>query len=251
MRPRRHYTLAFLLVLLAALAGAWLGLRLARPLEVPRLDVVASLQQAVAAVDINALIPRRSPAGSSIPPETPTASATLASPAEPSPAAGAAAMTAIPPAAEAVTSTIVQISETPVAEDTPAASLALPSPAATPTPLPANTAFAFLPAGPARHATSDCPGASIRGAVRDAAGNPLPGIRLWRYDQFGNEQTVESKSGPADIGQYDFVLGDTPNVHYVQVVDVGGSPISPRLEVQHRQGETADAVCHWIDWIRQ
>jgi hypothetical protein len=102
-----------------------------------------------------------------------------------------------------------------------------------------------------RHSAGDCPGASIRGIARNAAGEPLPGVRLWRYDQYGNEQTVETKSGPADAGQYDFVLGDTPNVHYVQVLDVGGSPISPQLEVQHRQGDAADAMCHWIDWIRQ
>lgn len=251
MRPRRHYALAFLLVLLAAVAGAWLGLRLVQPVEVPRLDLVASLQEAVAGVDINALIPRRSPSGGSVAAEAPTGSA------EPSPSADAGLVIETPAPSEVLTSTGAAPAEAtlppeiPVAENVATAVLGTPSPVPTPSPPPANVAFAFVPAGPVRHATDDCPGASIRGAVRDTAGNPLPGIRLWRYDQYGNEQTVETKSGPADAGQYDFVLGDTPNVHYVQVVDLGGSPISPQLEVLHRQGDAADAVCHWIDWIRQ
>jgi hypothetical protein len=79
----------------------------------------------------------------------------------------------------------------------------------------------------------------------------LAGVRLWRYDQWGNEQTVESKSGAADLGQYDFPLGDIANVHYVQVVDAGGSPISAAVEIQHRQGEAPDAACHWLDWVRR
>ena len=94
-------------------------------------------------------------------------------------------------------------------------------------------------------------GASIRGVIRDSAGNPLPGVRLWRYDQWGNEQVIESKSGDADRGQYDFPLGDTPNVHYVQVIDAAGILISPVIEIAHRQGDAPDATCHWLDWVQR
>ncbi len=252
MRQRRHYALAFLLVLLAAVAGAWLGLRLVQPVEMPQLDVVASLQEAVAGVDINALIPRRRPVPGLDTQPGPTV--TAAPPA--SPAADEPASLPLPP--ESVTGTVAAGAEpspiptlvTPAGEDTPALA-PVTSPSSAPSPTPAGVAFAFLPAGPVRHTPDGCPGASIRGTVWDTAGNPLPGVRLWRYDQYGNEQTVETKAGSADLGQYDFVLGDTPNVHYVQVVDVGGSPVSPRLEVQHRQGDVADAMCHTVDWISQ
>lgn len=250
MRQRRHYALAFLLVLLAAVGGAWLGWRLIRPVEVPQLDVVASLQEVVAGVDINALIPRRIPTTGSATQPGPTG--TAASPA--SPATGEPASLPLP--VESVTGTVAA-GEAPTPIPTPAAPAVEDTPTLTPvaspipSPTPASIAFAFLPAGAVRHTADGCPGAAIRGVARDAAGNPLPGVRLWRYDQYGNEQTVETKSGSTDLGQYDFVLGDTPNVHYVQVVDVGGSPISPRLEVQHRQGDAADAMCHTLDWISQ
>ena len=108
-----------------------------------------------------------------------------------------------------------------------------------------------MAAGPVRNSTGDCAGASIRGVIRDSVGNPLPGVRLWRYDQWGNEQVIESKSGDADRGQYDFPLGDTPNVHYVQVIDAAGILISPVIEIAHRQGDAPDATCHWLDWVQR
>jgi hypothetical protein len=119
----------------------------------------------------------------------------------------------------------------------------------TPTPLPVDSSYRFVAAGPVRQGNTDCPGASIRGVVRDASGAPLRGVRLWRYDQWGNEQVVESKTADVDAGQYDFPLGDTPNVHYIQVIDAGGVIISPVIEIQHRQGGAPDAACHWVDWV--
>ena len=109
----------------------------------------------------------------------------------------------------------------------------------------------FAAAGPLRQSSGDCAGASIRGVVRDSGGNPLAAVRLWRYDQWGNEQVVETKSGDADRGSYDFPLGDTPNVHYVQVIDAAGVIISPVIEVPHRQDDAPDATCHWLDWVQQ
>ena len=76
-------------------------------------------------------------------------------------------------------------------------------------------------------------------------------VRLWRYDQWGNEQVIESKTSDVDAGQYDFPLGDTPNVHYVQIIDSGGAIISPVIEIQHRQGDAPDATCHWLDWVQR
>lgn len=264
MHQRRYYALAFLMVLLVAAAGAYLAYQAVAPIQLPRLDAVASLQQALAELDLASLLPRRSPTLSQRPSPTaePTVLAALPAPLasvpqEATPVA-TALVTATAAAAPSELATAVPPSDTPAAPAPPTATerpTATPAPA-TPTPTsapapPPSAAYAFVLAGALRHGSGDCPGPSIRGLVRDAAGNPLPGVRLWRYDQWGNQQTVETKSGQVDLGQYDFPLGDTPNVHYVQVVDAGGSPISPTVEVQHRQGDAADAACHWIDWVRR
>jgi hypothetical protein len=136
-------------------------------------------------------------------------------------------------------------------EATPtAAPTETPETPATPTPESLAPGLSFVAAA-LRDTSGDCSGASIRGVVRDAAGDPLPGVRLWRYDQWGNEQVVETKSGDADRGAYDFPLGDTPNTHYVQVVDSAGVIVSPVVEVPHRQGAAPDAACHWLDWTRR
>jgi hypothetical protein len=112
----------------------------------------------------------------------------------------------------------------------------------------ADAALPFALAGAVRHSVEDCPGASILGSVRDANGALLAGVRLWRYDQWGDEDLNESEAGEGERGMYAFSIGDTPNVHFVQVIDAGGVIISPVIEIQHRQGEAADALCHWVDW---
>ena len=76
--------------------------------------------------------------------------------------------------------------------------------------------------------------------VRDAAGSPLRGVRLWRYDQWGNEAVIESQAGDAEAGPIRLsALTIRSNVHYVQVIDAGGAIISPVIEIQHRQGEAS------------
>ena len=101
------------------------------------------------------------------------------------------------------------------------------------------------------HLASGCPALTVRGTVRDDAGNPLPAIRLWRYDQWGNEEILQTRGGAADAGVYEFSIEDTPNVHYLQIVDSSGAIVSPVVEVPHRQGEAGDAVCHVVDWTRR
>lgn len=250
MHQRHLYTLAFLLVLLAAVTGAFVTRRLVGTVELPTLPKpnLETAEQVLGGVDFMALIPRRSPAG------RPTAAATGAAASatftvQPIVELDTATGTATPFAAAAAASVSGTADSGSGAQPSPTATLAPPTP--TPTASAAAVAYPFVAAGEPRHTVGDCAGASIRGVVRDAAGNPLPGVRLWRYDQWGNEQVVETKSGDQDLGQYDFPLNDTPNVHYVQVVDVGGTIVSPVIEVQHRQGAAPDATCHWIDWVRQ
>jgi len=108
-----------------------------------------------------------------------------------------------------------------------------------------------MPMGPVRHTEGGCPGPSIRGTVYDQAGNPLPGVRLWMYDQWANEAFAESKSGAIDFGQYDFpIFHNGPVMFYVTILGPDGSPISPTVEVPHRQGPYPAANCHWLDWKR-
>ncbi len=257
MHRNHAYGLAFLAVLVAAAAGFLGARRLVGPIELPSVDVSAQAQALLGAIDVNALIPRRTPqplatpsaaSGPTLTPgrilvEPPTTSAT----APPVDLAGSVASTTTlsPPGATPAGLEIAAVTST----QEPLGSASAPVP--TPTLPQFDPGSLFTTAGSVRHSTSECPGASILGVVRDASGAPLTGIRLWRYDQWGNEQVVESKASEVDAGQYDFPLGDTPNVHYVQVIDSGGVIISPVIEIQHRQGDAPDAVCHWLDWVRR
>ncbi|HSN75383.1 MAG TPA: hypothetical protein VL334_09915 [Anaerolineae bacterium] len=225
MQRRKRYDLAYLLVLLAAVGGFFLAREQARAIETPQLTFPGSVQQVITELDLFGLFTRLIPA------VTPAASPTPVIPARtPEPVAVPGVEPAATPAdnATATLPTSPTLSEVATAPDD--------------APLP------FSLAGPARHSVDDCSGASIAGSIRDANGSPLAGVRLWRYDQWGNEEVTESKAGDADRGQYDFSFDDTPNIHYVQVIDAGGVIISPVIEVQHRQGEAADALCHWVDW---
>ncbi len=258
MRQRRFYTLGFLLVFLAALAGARLTRQFVGPVEPPQLIALTDVQAFIKGLDLNSLI--RLPASANVAGEADAAAAssepvalveTQPAPAllEPPPTPSGAVEAPAEAAATPEPVTPVKATETP---ERPTPTLAPPTPTPTAAPTqPADSGFPFVAAGPVRHSEGDCPGPSIRGLLRDAAGNALPNVRVWRYDQWGNEQTVVSKSGQADLGQYDFPLGDTPNVHYVQVVDASGVALSPPVEVQHRQGDAPEAVCHWLDWTRR
>jgi len=261
MRRKNKYGLAFLAVLAAAVAGFLLAHRLVGPIEIPRVDAVAQVQTILGDVNLYSLLPRRSSAPGTTANLTPAPDATAA--------AAAPRITAGPVIVEpAVTSTSVLTGAVALPtlppqqaglEPTPAApaggdatATATPAPPPpTPTALPVDAAYQFVAAGPVRNGNDDCPGASIRGVVRDAGGTPMRGVRLWRYDQWGNEQVVESKTADVDAGQYDFPLGDTPNAHYIQVIDAGGVIISPVIEIQHRQGDAPDAACHWMDWVQR
>ena len=224
MQRKKHYGLAYLLVLLAAIAGFFLLRERTRAVELPQVTAPVEVQQLMADLDLLGLFTRLMPAVAPASSPTPFLAARTAEP---------AMVQGIEPTA------------------TPG-SAATPAPAAA-TPLPAPTAivgvnYPFMPAGPLRSDNQGCSEAVIGGSVRDAAGVPLAGVRLWRYDQFGNEQVVESSAGEADRGQYSFAVGDQANIHYVQVIDAGGAIISPVIQVDHGQGVTPDALCHWVDW---
>ena len=253
MRRKHTYGLAFLIVFAAALAGFVLIRRLISPIELPKLDAAAQVQTILGDINVYSLIPRRTPQ----PQATSGATVAPAGSVIVEPAATIAPLVTDAPAPQDVAvapslPTVQGDLEPPVEGTPPSVASPTPSqPAPTPTEAVVDPGYAFVTAGPVRHGTTDCPGVSIRGMVRDAQGAPLRGVRLWRYDQWGNEQVIESKASDVDAGQYDFPLGDTPNVHYVQVIDSGGTIISPVIEIQHRQGDAPDATCHWLDWVQR
>jgi len=151
----------------------------------------------------------------------------------------------VPSPAATLTATV-----TPTASDV--AITATPTPAAPPSgsATPAG-AFTFHLDGNVRHdLQAACTAQYLRGMVRDEQGNPLEGVRIKAYDQWGNSAFATSKSGP-DIGKWDIVIGYTPNIWYVVVVDSHGNPISPVATILHHQpGDFKDACTHVADWRR-
>jgi len=236
------YALSFLLVLLAGLIGALVGLRAIQRTDLGRAtwpDSEEGLQL------ISTVLAQAAPAtpGAGLPTLAPTPS--------PAPTKGPSLLipTPVPPTPTPVpTLTPVQrASPTRAPRPTPTPPTPTPIP---PTPTP-ESHYEFIPAGPVRHTTEGCAGQAIRGTVYDQAGNPLPGIRLWMYDQWANEAFAESKSGAIDLGQYDFpIFHNSPVTFYVTVLGPDGSRISPTVEVPHRQGPYQAANCHWLDWKR-
>lgn len=95
-----------------------------------------------------------------------------------------------------------------------------------------------------------CMAQYLRGEVRDRAGRPLEGVRIKAYDIWGNVFYSTSKGG-VDSGKWDIVLGPTPNVWHVVVVDAAGQELSPVAVVPHHQeGPFQDACVHIINWRR-
>lgn len=219
MRRNQSYRLAFVMVVVMAALGFILAINQAHKVKLPRVTVPADLQQFIDDVDLAALLPRVTP----LPTEA-SRTVTVA--------------VALTPEAEAL-----PVEETTATPEPPAAD----APTPTTPPVAANN-LQFGLSGTVQTRAEDCPAAGIFGSVRDAAGNPLAHVRLWRYDQFGNEDLVETGSTDADRGQYQLLFEDKPNVQYVQVIDASGVLISPVIEVQHRQGDVPDALCHQVDW---
>ena len=138
--------------------------------------------------------------------------------------------------------------------DTPLPPPPTPAPVPTPTPIPTPTRarpspFPFVLAGPIRHDNA-CPGEYVMGTVRDAQGRPLVGATLRMEDEFGNGDTRVTKGNPGEEGRYDFVLTGPPRRVYIWVIDEGGNPLSPRVEILHRLPNSGYEAfgCHYVDW---
>jgi hypothetical protein len=113
----------------------------------------------------------------------------------------------------------------------------------------ASSSFLFLPAGPVQADLSHrCPGcprapAYIVGRVLDAAGNPLPEVRLVCYNEWHRYPVVASKGG----GEYDFPIIQAQTTWSVVVLDDADQPISPEVAVPF----DLNVSCRYlVDWQR-
>jgi len=180
------------------------------------------------------------------PSATPTGSATP-TPAPPSPTHTATA-TASPSATPSATVAPPSPSPSPSATALPAPTGAPPAVTATEPPAPtAPSSHLFLPAGPVQadpsHHCPTCPKAPayIVGHVLDAAGNPLPGVRLVCYNEWHRYPVVASKGG----GEYDFAIIQAQTTWTVVVLDESDRPISPEAAVPFDPNETCRYILNW------
>ena len=110
-------------------------------------------------------------------------------------------------------------------------------------------AHRFLPIGPAQPDLSQpCPGCPrapgyITGRVVDAAGRPLPGVRLVCYNSWHRYPVVGTKGG----GEYDFPIIQAEATWYVEVLDEADQPLSPPVPVKYNPLE---ACWYRLDWRR-
>jgi hypothetical protein len=241
---QRGYTVAFLLVLLAACAGAFFGGRFlfgrltgatsqatwSPPAPATDEQVAQVTDAAPAQAEDTALPPQGATAAPAAPGRTPTAPRLVLTP-------------FVPP--------------TPTFEPSSTPEPPSPTPAVTATATLTPTAvslYPFILASPVRSEVNDCGGATnlILGQVRDRSGNPMPDVRLHLVDEFNAvNDTKATKSGATEAGRYDFPLFGPGRRYYLTVVDAGGSPLSERVEIEHGVGSNAKATCHWADWTQK
>jgi hypothetical protein len=234
---RRRYLVAFVVVLLLACAGGFFGGRF----------LIHRLQQDFGAQTTWAPPTVTLPDGEGQ--VTPTSAlTTVRLGPSPSSAARPAPATAAPARIVVTVPAPVGV-ESPIVETTPSEPTPTETKAVFPSPSP-KTAFAITLAKPVRHSTGDCPGSYILGQVTDRGGTPLSDVRILLADEYGNQEIKVTKAG-ADAGRYDFPLFGAPRRFYLSVVDAGGHPISPGIEISHGVGADAQATCHWADWQRQ
>ena len=229
----RAYAVAFLIVILMGCGGAYLGIRFimdnargpASGLEWTPLPPL-STTEAFTPIARPTATPTRRPTNTPVAITTPAIP--TATPITPFPTPSPSSQ-ATPAQTEVVTGTVTVPTATPSGD------------------------FGFVVLGQVTHkpAGGDCPGDSVRGQVFDRQGNPLPGIRLWLLDEYGNESFAVSKGEQVDLGKYDFPIFGPPRKFYLVILDSAGHPDSPRVEIVHKRPPNENLNCHFVDWQRR
>jgi penicillin-binding protein 1C len=100
---------------------------------------------------------------------------------------------------------------------------------------------------PVTHHNS-CPGNYVIGQVLGLSGDPVAGVHIVMFDQWGNRADAISKDGTTDFGRYDFPLHHFANQYRLVVVDSAGNPLSSPVIVNHLQEDGQQATCHTVNW---
>lgn len=249
--------LAFGVVLLIILAGAWSVLNVLRggssvisfggTEEVRPTQAVVVLQPTLTPFDAIVLEPTNTPL--IFEPPTPAAPTATSAPqletvlpptATPSP-------TDTPPPSPTATETLPPTATAPPTE-TPTAT---PIPSPTPVPPSPTPPYPFRIAAAGPDFGRGCSGHYIFGFVRDAFGNPLPGLRVRVYNEFGLDiPPATTKTDPP--GWYDVLISEQRARWFVQVVDAGNNVLSPTAEVLNTGNyiEGVEACWHQVDFAR-
>ncbi len=168
---------------------------------------------------------------------------------------------ATPPPAVAMP-TLPSVTASPTATPLPRAGAATPTPTplpppptpqALPSPTPVATASATvrypytLRAQP-RHDNA-CGKDMVAGRIQDAQGKPLAGVIVQLKGDFG-VKTVQTSSNAGQKGRYAFHLSGDPQRLFIGIVDEGGNPLSPRVEILHLLPNSGYEAfhCHYVDW---
>lgn len=87
--------------------------------------------------------------------------------------------------------------------------------------------------------------AYIRGTVYDAQGNKQAGVRVRLHSDWEPDRITETKGAVIDIGEYNFVMGQSSGLYRLEIVDSTGRAISLPYKVDYKVGCTV-----YIDWQR-
>jgi hypothetical protein len=138
---------------------------------------------------------------------------------------------------------IATSSPTPV----PLPTATIPVPTSSPVaPSPSPGTHRFVPVGSPQPDPSHpcgCPKAPayIVGRIQDAAGNPLPGVRLVCYNEWHRYPVASSKSA----GEYDFPVSQAATTWYVLVLDPADQAISAEVPVLFDPGQSCRYLLDW------
>lgn len=123
--------------------------------------------------------------------------------------------------------------------DTPQPQVQPPTPAPVP-------AFPFRLAGPPAEAPEFPSCCYLFGTIRDAAGNPLEGVRVQVWTMW-TAPVVSISKGGVDLGKYDVPIGRDAVVWNICLVDAAGTQISSQVQIPFDPGV---ANAYRVDWVR-
>jgi hypothetical protein len=212
--------LAFLFVLLVMCVGVWAAFSVLTGGTGSRVVAVESVTpaEALGTVTVTATLE-----ATSTPAETPLPGGGLSTPVVPSP--------------------------TPVSPMTPTP---VSTPTSTPAPAPSPSETGTEPGPPSgthqygiQRNERDCStGGVIGGWVYDAGGSGLAWARISLYNDYGWSASKQSE-GPPQAGKYEFTMGSDAGLFHLLVVDEGGQPLSPVVDIDYQPN-----CSYHVDWQR-